>query len=56
MAWNTLAQAEIQDKKVLARFDFNVPLDGSKILDTTRIDRCSETIQHCLNSGEKKSS
>jgi len=54
VAWNTLAQAEIQDKKVLARFDFNVPLDGSKILDTTRIDRCIETIQHCLNSGAKK--
>lgn len=54
MAWNTLAQAEIKDKKVLARFDFNVPLDGAEILDSTRIDRCLETIQHFLNSGAKK--
>ena len=54
MAWNPLSTAEINGKKVLARFDFNVPLNGSTILDSTRIDSCLETIQHCLKSGAKK--
>ena len=43
MAWNPLSNAELNGKKILARFDFNVPLDGEKITDTTRIDVCLET-------------
>ncbi len=54
MAWNSLSQADLDGKKVLARFDFNVPLDGTTITDTTRIDSCLETIQHFLKSGAKK--
>ena len=54
MAWNLLSNADLNGKKVLARFDFNVPLEGANILDTTRIDSCLETIQHCLKSGAKK--
>lgn len=54
MAWNTLSQADLNGKKIVARFDFNVPLNGTKILDSTRIDACLETIQHCLKSGAKK--
>lgn len=54
MAWNPLSNAELNGKKILARFDFNVPLDGEKITDTTRIDVCLETIQHLLKSGAKK--
>ena len=54
MAWNSLSKAELNGKKVLARFDFNVPLEGQIITDTTRIDACIETIQKCLDGGAKK--
>jgi phosphoglycerate kinase len=54
VAWNSLSQAQLQDKKILVRFDFNVPLDGTTITDTTRVDACLKTIQHCLTSGAKK--
>jgi len=48
---------ELKDKVVIARFDFNVPLDKSdrtKITDTTRIDMALETIQYLLENGVKK--
>ena len=35
--------------KVIARFDFNVPLANGEITDTTRIDRSLETIKHLLD-------
>ena len=46
-----------RDKKVLARFDFNVPMDKNdptKIADTTRIDEAVETIQAILETKPKK--
>jgi phosphoglycerate kinase len=46
-----------RDKKVLARFDFNVPMDKkdpTKIADTTRIDEALETISYILSLGPKK--
>ena len=46
-----------KDKKILARFDFNVPMDkndSSKIADTTRIDEAIETIQAILELKPKK--
>jgi len=46
-----------KDKRVLARFDFNVPMDKkdpSQIADTTRVDEAIETIKYILNSGAKK--
>lgn len=52
-SFKTLAK----DKKVLARFDFNVPMDKknpSVIADTTRIDEALETIQAILDAGAKK--
>ena len=54
MAWNPLSNVELNGKKILVRFDFNVPMEGEKITDTTRIDSCLETIQHFLKSGAKK--
>jgi phosphoglycerate kinase len=45
------------DKTVLARFDFNVPMDKKnplKIADTTRIDEALETIDFILKCGVKK--
>lgn len=46
-----------KDKKVLARFDFNVPMDKKDptvIADTTRIDEAVETIKAILETGCKK--
>ena len=46
-----------KDKKVLARFDFNVPMDKNdptKIADTTRIDEAVETINAILEMKPKK--
>ena len=50
-------KALAKDKKVLARFDFNVPMDKkdpSVIADTTRIDEALETIKAILETGAKK--
>lgn len=50
-------KALAKDKRVLARFDFNVPMDKkdpSKISDTTRVDEAVETIKFILEQGPKK--
>lgn len=57
MALKFITEADLKDKKVLARFDFNVPMDknnSSIIADTTRIDEALETINYILKSGAKK--
>ena len=41
-------------KKVVARFDFNVPLEEGRIVDTTRIDLGLETIRYLLDQGAQK--
>lgn len=47
--------ADFKDKKVLARFDFNVPLDKNlKITDATRIDNSIPTIKYLLEKGADK--
>ncbi|RPJ74840.1 MAG: phosphoglycerate kinase, partial [Alphaproteobacteria bacterium] len=46
-----------KDKKILARFDFNVPMDKkdpTKIADTTRIDEAVETINAIMETKPKK--
>ena len=57
MALQFIDQAELTDKNVVARFDFNVPLDKndtSKITDTTRIDNALPTIRLMLENGVNK--
>ncbi len=50
MAIKYIDEMEIEGKKVIARFDFNVPLDKEtgKITDTTRVDRALPTIKYIL--------
>ena len=57
MALKYVDEMELEGKNVIARFDFNVPLDKedkSKITDTTRVDRAMETIRYILDNGCKK--
>ncbi len=44
---------DVKDKRVILRSDFNVPLDGQKIRDTTRIDLCIPFIKSLMNKKAK---
>jgi phosphoglycerate kinase len=57
MALKYIDQAELEGQRVLARFDFNVPLDKedkSVITDTSRIDLAIPTIQYMLDNSASK--
>lgn len=54
MALKFIDQVDLKDKKVLARFDFNVPLKNGIIKDTSRIDLAIPTIKHLLDNDVKK--
>ena len=47
------SQLDLNHKKVLLRLDLNVPLEKSKITDTTRIDKILSTINHLLKKNAK---
>jgi phosphoglycerate kinase len=44
-------QIDIQGKRILGRFDFNVPIKDGQITDDSRIRAALPTIQHVLDSG-----
>lgn len=46
-----LTEEELKGKKVLVRCDVNVPLDGKKITDDTRIRSSVPTIEYLKNKG-----
>jgi len=55
MAIKYIDEADLKGKKVIARFDFNVPLDSHhQITDTTRIDESLPTIRYILEKGASK--
>lgn len=58
MGIKSLDQAEIKGKRVLARFDLNVPLnmtgDKIEIADTFRVDLIIPTIKYLLDQGAQK--
>ena len=54
MALQSIENAEIEGKKVLVRFDFNVPLKNGEITDTSRVDLAIPTIKYLLSHGASK--
>ena len=49
----TVKDIEIENKKVIIRCDFNVPIKDGKIIDDTRIKGALETIQYALDKNCK---
>ena len=46
-----ITDLDLTGKRVLVRVDFNVPLDGSRVSDDTRLRASVPTIQHILDAG-----
>jgi len=54
MAFKTLDDlTDIAGKRVLVRVDLNVPMDGGKVTDSTRIERVLPTIRELSDKGAK---
>jgi phosphoglycerate kinase len=49
----TIDDVELSGKRVLTRVDFNVPLDGERVTDDTRIRAALPTIQKIIQAGGK---
>src|SRR5262245_45838988 len=52
-SFRTLDQADVKGKRVLVRLDLNVPMEGGKVSDKTRIERAAPTITEIANKGGK---
>src|SRR5882757_1855155 len=51
MPKKTVADVDVQGKRVLMRVDFNVPLEGSRITDDRRITQALPTIKNVIDRG-----
>jgi phosphoglycerate kinase len=51
--FRTLDQVDVRGKRVLLRVDLNVPMDGGKVTDATRIERVAPTIAEIADKGGK---
>ena len=49
----SIEDLQLKGKRVLVRVDFNVPLDGTKITDDTRIKFAIPTIEYIIKKGGK---
>ena len=53
MAWKTIDDVALAGKTVLTRVDINVPMEGSVVTDTTRIDKIRPTVENIIALGGK---
>ncbi len=53
MGWKTLDDVALAGKTVLTRVDINVPMEGGRVTDTTRIDKIKPTVEDILSKGGK---
>lgn len=51
MSIRPITSLKLSGKRVLVRCDFNVPIHGGRITDTTRIEATLETIRYILKEG-----
>ena len=52
-AFRTLDDVDVKNKRVLLRVDLNVPMEGGKVADLTRIERVAPTIAEIAGKGGK---
>ncbi|MWB78994.1 phosphoglycerate kinase [Pseudooceanicola sp. 216_PA32_1] len=53
MGWKTLDDMDLGGKTVLVRVDINVPVEGGKVTDATRIERIAPTVEDIVRAGGK---
>ncbi len=53
MAWKTLDDLDLSGRVVLVRVDVNVPMEGGRVTDATRIEKIVPTIADILAKGGK---
>ncbi len=53
MAWKTLDDMDLAGKTVLVRVDINVPMEGGRVTDMTRIDKIRPTVEDIIAKGGK---
>ncbi|SFG18299.1 phosphoglycerate kinase [Palleronia marisminoris] len=51
MSWTSLDKMDLDGKRVLTRVDLNVPVEGGRVTDATRIERIVPTVNAILEKG-----